>query len=541
MADEFVPGIVFQPAVSQGMQRGINWMVNAIRPTLGPRPRLVAIDRAVGGGVPELLDNGGVIARRIIQIPDRDADAGAMLLRQLLWIQYEREGDGTATAAVILQSVFNQGLAYLASGGNPMQLRHCLEKGAQVILAELTKLATPAEGQDALARVASAVCGDPPLARLLGEIFDIIGEYGQLEVRTSRGRDLEREYVEGMYWSGGALSWQMIAEQTDHRAEVENPAILISDLDIKEPQELVPLLTAVAQAGINSLFIIAGRISDSAMSVLLTNRKAGKLDVVAAKAPGIALSDVAGALEDVACLTGGRPFADQAGGGLNHVRVEDLGRARRAWATRDHFGIVGGQGDPLALREHIAKLRTAFGQVTDPDARKKLRERIGKLMGGSATLWIGGATEAEANMRKELAERTAEAVRGALLEGALPGGGVALLACQKPLRDLLARSTDPDERAAYRILIRGLEEPTRTLIANAGYDPSEVMAEIRLAGPGYGFDVLSERVVDMTKAGILDVASVQRSAVWRAVTGAAIALTTGALVHHKKPQQALNP
>jgi chaperonin GroEL len=464
-----------------------------------------------------------------------------MFIRQLLWTQHEREGDGVVTTAVIFQSLFNQGVTYLTSGGNAMQLRRYLEKGGQVVLAELTKQAAPVEGQDALARVANTICGEPELARLLGEIFDIIGEYGRLEVRTGRGRDLEREYVEGIYWNSGALSWQMIADKPQGRAELESPAILISDLHIEEPDDLVPLLKVVAEAGIRSLFIIAGRMADTAIGLLMTNRNAGKLDIIAAKAPGISISDVAAALEDLTYLTGGKPFADQAGAKLGQLRVEDLGRARRAWVDRDYFGVVGGAGDPRALREHIGRLRVAFGRISDPEERKKVRERIGKLMGGAATLWIGGATETEMNVRKELAERTAEAVRGAMLEGVVPGGGVALLACRQPLRERLAQAADPDERAAYRILLRALEEPARVLIANAGHDPSEMMAEIRLAGQGHGFDVQAERVVNMAEAGILDAASVLRAAVWRAVNGAGIALTTGALVHRKKPYQTANP
>jgi chaperonin GroEL len=541
MTQTHVPGVVFQPTVVRGMQRGINWMVNAVRPTLGPRARLVAIERTTHTDTPELLDSGGVIVRRVIELPDRDADAGAMFIRQLLWTQHEREGDGVVTTAVIFQSLFNQGVTYLTSGGNAMQLRRYLEKGGQVVLAELTKQAAPVEGQDALARVANTICGEPELARLLGEIFDIIGEYGRLEVRTGRGRDLEREYVEGIYWNSGALSWQMIADKPQGRAELESPAILISDLHIEEPDDLVPLLKVVAEAGIRSLFIIAGRMADTAIGLLMTNRNAGKLDIIAAKAPGISISDVAAALEDLTYLTGGKPFADQAGAKLGQLRVEDLGRARRAWVDRDYFGVVGGAGDPRALREHIGRLRVAFGRISDPEERKKVRERIGKLMGGAATLWIGGATETEMNVRKELAERTAEAVRGAMLEGVVPGGGVALLACRQPLRERLAQAADPDERAAYRILLRALEEPARVLIANAGHDPSEMMAEIRLAGQGHGFDVQAERVVNMAEAGILDAASVLRAAVWRAVNGAGIALTTGALVHRKKPYQTANP
>ena len=223
------------------------------------------------------------------------------------------------------------------------------------------------------------------------------------------------------------------------------------------------------------------------------------------------------------------------------MQVEDLGQARRVWADRNNFGIVGGKGDPRKLRQHIANLRAAFVNTEDPVAREKLQKRIGKLMGGSATLWVGGTTENDIDARKELAKRTAGAMRGAVREGILPGGGVVLLNCRPALQQRLDQSTDPDERAAYRILLKVSETPIRTILANAGYDASDIMAEIRLAGPGYGFDVLAKEVVNVAEAGIFDVAAVQRAAIHSAVSSAAMALTVDVVVHHKEPEQSMQP
>jgi len=275
------------------------------------------------------------------------------------------------------------------------------------------------------------------------------------------------------------------------------------------------------------------------MSLLLANRNPEKFQVIAVKTPGSTLTDQMAAMQDLAILTGGRAFTKSAGQSFDDITPEDLGQARRAWADRHNFGIVGGKGDPRGLRQHIADLRSAFKTTKDRDERKKLQQRIGKLIGGSATLRIGAVTETELETRKALAERTAEALRGALMEGVLPGGGVALLNCRPALKRMLDQSSDPDERAAFRILMRAMEEPARTIIANAGFDASEVMAEVKLAGPGHGFDVISERVVDMAQAGISDVAAVQKSAVHSAIAGAALALTTDVVIHHKKPPEAL--
>ncbi len=542
MTKRHTPRIVFQPQVYRGMQRGINQMVEAIRPTLGPLPRFVAIDRAAERRTPELLDNGATIARRILELPDRDADVGAMLLRHVLWQVQEKVGDGTATAAVLLQSVYNQGVHYLASGGNAMLLRHHLEEGMRVILKQLTDMTVQVEGKQVLTQVAESICYDPPLAELLGEIFDIIGEYGQLDIRSGRSRELEREYVEGIYWDGGLLCREMITDHVKLRTEMHSAAIMISDLALEDPHQLVPVLEMASAAGIRALLIIATQLSSSVTALLLSaSREPDKFQVIAVKTPGMTSTDQAMAMEDMAILTGGRPLLKIAGHTLHGLRLEDLGHARRVWADRTYSGIVGGKGNPRALRAHIASLRSAFERATDNDLRQKLQKRIGKLMGGSATLWIGGTTEAQIKVRRELAGRTAGALRGVVREGMLPGGGVSLLACHQPLRHRLEHSADGDERAAYRILIKAIEAPIRAILINAGYDASEVMAEIRLAGNGHGLDVRSGQVVDMAQAGIWDAAAVLKTAVHSAVSGAALALTTDVLVHHKQPPQSTEP
>lgn len=530
--------VVFQPATYQGLQRGISQLVDAVRPTLGPLPRVVAFHQVVTTKMPEILTKGGVIARRIIQLADRDADMGAMLARHLLCHLHERYGDGTATAAVLLQSVYDAGVRYLASGGNAMRLRHYLEEGAQLILDELTDMTIRVEGKEQLAQIAQSICDDPPLARMLGEVFDIIGEYGQLEIETIRSRELKREYVDGMYWEAtGLLSREMITDQARGLVEMENASILISDLDIEESNQLLPVLTAASKSGIRSLLIIANKLSTSAISLLVSNRDPDKFQAIAVKTPGVTKEGAVVAIEDLAVLTGGRRFVRAAGHNLHNVKAQDFGQARRVWADRSRFGIVGGKGDARALRKHIVSLRSRFGNEEDAEVRRKLQQRLGKLMGGAAKLQIGGASQGNIETRRELAEQAAGALRGAIRDGVLPGGGVALLACRPALKRRLDQSVESDARAAYHILIRAIEAPARTIFTNAGYDASEVMAEIKLAGPGHGLDVISQQVVPMAEAGIFDVAAVVRAAVGSAITTAAMALTIDVLVHHKKPQE----
>jgi len=535
-------GVVFQPASQRGIQRGVNQLVNAVRPTLGPCPRLVAIDNVdYHDKTPQLFDDGGTIARYLIQLRDRDADMGAMLVRDLLWRLQQQVGDGTATAAVIVQKVYNEGVRYLVAGGNAIQLKSHLEQGMRLILEQLTGMTIRLGGKEKLAQIAESLCYDPSLARYLGEIFDIIGEWGRLEIRKGQSREVVREYVEGMYWDQGLLSREMFTDHSKPRVEFEEAAILISDLEIEEPSQLFPALELAIRSEVPALLIVAEKLSVKAINFLLQNKDPEKFQVIAVRVPGWDKAQKAAALQDLVILTGGRPFIEVAGDTFQRIQLQDLGRARRVWADYKRFGIVGGKGDPRLLRQHIAELRRAYEYTERVQDQKALQARIGKLLGGTATLWVGGSTEMEIEARVKVAKRTAAAMRAAMMEGVLPGGGTALLACRPVLREKLAGGSDADERAAYRILIGALEEPFRTIVSNAGYDASDVMAEVRLAGAGYGFDVTSGKVVDMVQAGIYDAAMVLKAAVYGALTTAALALTVDVLVHHGEMEQAPLP
>ena len=526
------PSVVLQPDVYRGMQAGINQMVDAIKPTLGPRPRIVALESTVARHrSPEMLDDGGTIARRIIELPGRNEDVGAMYIRHVLWKLHERVGDGTATAAVIFKEVYNQGLRYLTSGGNAMRLRRFLEDGMKIISNELSGMTSHLEGKEALARLAESICYDPPMAKLIGEIFDIIGEYGRLEVRSNRSYEMEREYIEGIYWDSGIVSRAMFTDPTSLRADLNDALILITDLTVEDPRDLIPPLTLVAKAKAKEVFLIVKSLSDLSIGFLTAPKFAEQLKVVAVKTPGSVRVVQQDALHDLAVLTGGRPIRQDTGDTLSRVKIEDFGRARLAWADRTHFGIIGGQGDPRELREHIAILRAAHARAEDSDDRERLERRLGKLISGSAILKVGAFTEAELKARKELAERTAGAMRAAMREGVLPGGGSALLACRPVLQQRLDESEDVDARMAYRILLHAVEAPFRTLVENAGYESSVILGEVDRAGPGCGFDIVSGEVVDMTEAGIFDPAVVQKAAVQSAIGGAALALTTDVIVH----------
>jgi chaperonin GroEL len=490
---------------------------------------------------PKLFDDGGTIARHIIQLADPDADMGAMLVRDLLWRLQQQVGDGTVTAAVILARAYNEGVRYLTTGGNAMRLKSHLEEGMRIILGQLTAMSRSTQGREELAKIAESLCYDPELAKYMGEVFDIIGEWGRLEIREGHSQGVEREYVEGMYWDRGLLAREMYSDHSKPRVEFENAALLISDLELDEPRQLYPALELALRSQIPGLLIVAEKASPSTIHFLLANKDPQRFQAVIVRTPGSGKEQQAHALQDLAILTGGRPFIKVAGDTLERVSLEDLGHARRAWADYTHFGIVGGKGDARALRQHISTLRRAHELTEAVQDREALQARIGKLLAGTATLRVGGVSEMAVKARVEIAKRTATTLRLAMMEGILPGGGTALLACRPALRARLAQSNEPEERAAYHILVKAMEEPFRTIVSNAGYDDSDVMAEVRLAGPGFGFDVTSGKVVDVVQAGIYDATAVQKAAVYGALSTAALALTVDVLVHHAEPEQAPLP
>ncbi|HEU0296331.1 MAG TPA: TCP-1/cpn60 chaperonin family protein [Anaerolineales bacterium] len=535
------PETVFQPRTARGFQGGINKIVDAIRPSLGPFPRTVAIARASSTRSPEFLDSGGIIARRIISLPNRDEDAGAMYIRGTLWNLHERVGDGVATAAVLFQTVFNQGLKYIAAGGSPMTLRHYLEQGADIIVNALDDLTQPIAGAQALTGVAQTVCHDKSLAETLGNLISIVGEEGALEIRAGRSRDIKHELIAGSYWPGALVSKAMLYDAGRSRTAFENAAILITDLAIESPQELGPVIQAAVEAQVSRLVFMCSKISEQAQAILLQSRKSDKLQIIAVKTPGLRSDVQMTSMVDMAVLTGGKILVKAAGDTLAGVTPQHFGHARRIWANEEYTGLVHPHGDPKEIRRHINRLRVAYKNAAKDEERQGLQERIAIVLGGAAAIDVGGLTETEMESRKEIAKRTLRTLRGAAREGILPGGGTALLACRPALDELLADRDSLDARAAHRILNAALEAPFRTLMANSGYSEGKTLGEVEQAGQGAGFDILSGRICEMIPNGIVDVAAVQKQAVISAIRGAALAITIDILIHRRNPPMVTEP
>lgn len=534
------PSVAFAEPVRNGMLRGVDILVNAIAPTLGPHTRHVAFHEALGGDV-ELLDSGATIARRIVELDDRAADVGAMYLRQVLWKLHETVGDGTATAAVMFHAIFKGGVRYVAAGGNPQHLRQELERGLQSVLRDLETQVCPLGDDHAVAFVARSVTADPALASSFGDIFAMLGQYGRLEVRKGHRAQDEIAFQAGTYWDQGAVSPEMMLGPGSPRHYLQDAGVLITDLEIEEPHHLVPSVAAALEKGCQSLVIVANGFSEKTLGVLLSNRERSRLKLMAVKTPAMGSEQVY-ALEDLRQVLGGRVFHRAAGDSLREISAADLGRARRAWVDAHTFGVMGGAGDAGERLHFIEQLKCAYAHEAGEAARRKLQRRIGQLYGGTATLWVGGLTEPEMGHRKQLAERAEKAVRSAMTAGVLPGGGSALMTAQRALGPQLSDSENAERRAAGKLLYEALEAPLRTILTNAGYDASSVMAAIRLeARSGLGFDVERHALVDSNAAQLLDVAATTKAAVSAAVRGAALALTIDTVVHHREREIAYTP
>jgi len=525
----------------QGIDRGVSQIVAAIRPSLGPLPRAVAVQRPDHAMLPELLDDGAAIARRIVALPDEGESAGAMYLRGFLWRLHEEVGDGTATAATLFGSFLAAGRQALAAGVSAQQLRPRLEAVAKLLRADLAAQALPpGDDREHLARVAKTVCHDDELADLLGDIFDVAGAFGQIAVLPSQRRESWREFVQGSYWKGGAHSPLLLNDQIRLRSDLIEPALALTSLDLDDPREIAPALETAFNSGAGGLIVIAKTVSEQALSMLRANSRPD-FPIVAVKPPGFGDEAQRAALQDLAVLTGGRVFWGEAGDRLGLIRMAHLGRTRTAWVDPRHFGIVSGQGDAREIRMRIKALTAYFDQCEEPAARDAARLRLHAFHGVAATLWVGGDSDIGAKNRLETANRAVRILRAAIRDGSVPGGGAALLTCRANLNQRLAKSTDEIKRAALRIVVHGLEDPFRTILANCGFETAAPMAAIARGQPGLGFNVLTGEIVDMRAAGILDPLAVITAATVGAIRSVALALTIDTMVHTRSTDISVNP
>ncbi|MGI8687080.1 MAG: chaperonin GroEL, partial [Thermomicrobiales bacterium] len=484
--------------------------------------------------------NAATIMRRTIQIGDPFADMGAMLVRHLAWTVFARVGDGTATAVTLAHAILHAAAPALGAGADPVATRRGVERGLAVAVQELRYQARPVESAAELARCIAGVARAPALAAMIGELVEAVGPDGAVLIEEWQGTTTTAAYLDGLRWKSGLLSSYLLgADETVGR--LTEPCILVTDYPLARADALLPVLEACVAAGERQLLVIAPAISAAALGLLIVNRVRGVLDgALAVRAPGVG-EQQARILEDIAIATGGRAFLVATGARLSGVAIADLGRARHVWATADTFAILGGRGEKNAIRRRIgeakAELRAA---APDDDARRHIRERIGKLAGTAALVHVGAAMESERVELRTRVEAAVTAAQAALRDGAVPGGGGALLACI-PALERLADERRGDEALGVRLLARALPAPMRAIAANAGIEASAVFNGARPLAPGWTFDVLRRQWVDAEESGLLDPLPVVLAALEGSVSAAVMALTTDVLIRHKRPESAKTP
>lgn len=520
--------------------RGVDVMAALVRPTLGPLARTVAIAGQFPNDAPEVLDNAATIMRRTIQIGDPFADMGAMLVRHLAWTVFERVGDGAATAVTLAHALLHAAAPALAAGADPMAMRRGIERGLAVAVKALQDQARPVESAAELARCIAGVVRAPALTATIGELVEAVGPDGAVLIEEWQGTTTTATYLDGLRWKSGLLSSYLLkAGETVGR--LSEPRILVTDCPLARADDLLPVLEACVAAGERQLLVIAPEISAAALGLLILNRERGVLSgALVVRAPG-AGEQQSRILTDIAIATGGRAFLVATGARLFDVTIADLGRAHHVWATAATFAILGGRGEKSDIRRRIGEAKAELRAASsDDDARRQIRERIGKLAGTAALIHVGAATESERVELRTRVEAAVTAAQAALRHGAVPGGGGALLVCV-PALERLADDLRGDEALGVRLLARTLPAPMRAIAANAGIDASAIFNDARPPAPGWTFDVLRRQWVDAGESGILDPLSVVLAALEGSVSTAVMALPTDVLIRHKRPESTKIP
>jgi chaperonin GroEL len=520
--------IVFNEDARKELKNGVDVLANAVKTTLGPKGRNVALDKK--WGAPTITHDGVSVAKEI-ELEEPFANMGAQLLKEAATKTNDVAGDGTTTATVLAQAIVTEGLRNVAAGANPMLLKRGIERATTIVSDAIGDMAVPITTHERIAAVAAISAQDQEIGNLIADVMDKVGKDGVITVEEGKSLGFETEFVEGMQFDRGYLSPYFITDTERMEAIIEDPYILIHDKKISAAQDLVPVLEKLVQVGKRNLVIIAEDVDGEALATLVLNKLRGVFNVLAVKAPGFGDRRKA-MLQDIAILTGGTVITEELGRKLDSVTIEDLGRADRIISTKEETTVVGGKGTDDAIQSRINQIRAEIENSTSDYDREKLQERLAKLAGGVAIIRVGAGTEVELKEKKHRVEDALSATRAAVEEGIVPGGGVTLLKASEKLNGVL-EELEGDIRTGALILKKSLVEPMRLIAANAGYDGGVIVEEVRRRNEGdepIGFDVMKEDFVNMLDAGIIDPAKVTRSAVENAASIAAMILTTEALI-----------
>ena len=529
--------IKFDIEARDSIKRGVNALADAVKVTLGPRGRNVIIGKSFGG--PQITKDGVTVAKEI-ELEDPLENMGAQMVKEVASKTNDLAGDGTTTATVLAQAIVKEGLKNVAAGANPMDLKAGIDKAVAAITANLNKQAKKVNNSSGMIKQVASISAnnDELIGNLISEAFGKVGKEGVITVEESKGTETYVDVVEGMQFDRGYLSPYFVTDSEKMQTEMESPMILLYDKKVSTMKDLLPILEPVAQQG-KSLLIIAEDVDGEALATLVVNKLRGSLKIAAVKAPGFGDRRKA-MLEDIAILTGGTVISEELGFTLENATLEMLGTAETVTIDKDNTTIVKGAGNKNDIKARVNQIKAQIETTTSDYDKEKLQERLAKLAGGVAVLYVGAASEVEMKEKKDRVDDALNATRAAVEEGIVAGGGVALVRAISVLEKLNADSLD--EQTGINIVAKAIESPLRTIVDNAGGEGSVVINKVLEGKNNFGYDAKSDKYVDMLKAGIIDPKKVTRVALENAASVAGMILTTEcALVDIKEDAPAMPP
>jgi len=529
--------IKFDIEARDGLKRGVDALANAVKVTLGPKGRNVTISKSFGG--PTVTKDGVTVAKEV-ELKDPLENMGAQMVKEVASKTNDLAGDGTTTATVLAQAIVKEGLKNVAAGANPMDLKRGIDKAVEAIVTDLGKQAKEVgSSTEKIKQVASiSANNDEVIGELIATAFGKVGKEGVITVEEAKGTDTYVDVVEGMQFDRGYLSPYFVTNPEKMNVELENPYILLYDKKVSSLKELLPVLEPVAQSG-KPLLIIAEDVDGEALSTLVVNKLRGALKIAAVKAPGFGDRRKA-MLEDIAILTGGTVIAEESGYTLENATLDMLGTAEKVSIDKDNTTIVNGAGNGDLIKNRVNQIKAQMETTTSDYDREKLQERLAKLAGGVAVLYVGAASEVEMKEKKDRVDDALHATRAAVEEGIVAGGGVALLRAKIALKDI--QTLNADEATGVQIVARAIESPLRTIVENAGLEGSVVVAKVSEGEGNFGYNAKTDEYVDMLLAGIIDPKKVTRVALENAASVSGMILTTEcALIDIKEESAGGNP
>jgi chaperonin GroEL len=516
--------LFFDTDARDRLKKGVDALADAVKVTLGPKGRNVIIDKKFGA--PTITKDGVSVAKEI-ELSEPIENMGAQLVKEVASKTADQAGDGTTTATVLTQAIFGVGIKNVAAGANPMDLKRGIDKAVAAVVAELKANSKPISTSKEIAQVATVSANnDEAIGKMIADAMDKVGKDGVITVEEAKGTETDVKTVEGMQFDRGYLSPYFVTNTEKMEVELDHPYILIYDKKISSMKELLPILEPVAQSG-KPLLIIAEDVDGEALATLVVNKIRGALKVASVKAPGFGDRRKA-MLEDIAILTGGTVISEERGFKLENATIDMLGRAEKINIDKDNTTLVNGAGDKGAIKGRIAEIKAQIEKTTSDYDREKLQERLAKLSGGVAILYIGAATEVEMKEKKDRVDDALHATRAAVQEGVVVGGGVALVRAASALDNLKGDNEDQD--TGINIIRVAIEAPLRTIVSNAGGEPSVVVNKIRDNKGNFGYNARTDKYEDLFKTGVIDPTKVTRLALENAASIAALLLTTECVV-----------